>query len=301
MKFSARIKKNLRLWVQVAFTALSNGYLLGFAKGKIYQGASKQICVPGLNCFSCPGAVASCPIGSLQAVIATKQFSFSFYVIGFLMMVGAFAGRFACGWLCPFGLIQDLLYKIPLVKKIKRVPFDGALRYLKYVILAVFVFALPLLAVSESGYGTPWFCEFICPSGTLMAGIPLVAANSGLRQAAGLLFGWKTLLLLTIIVLSVLIYRPFCRYLCPLGAIYGIFNRFSLYRYEIDKEQCTGCGKCAKACKMEVKVWQNPNSAECIRCGECIKHCPEQAIHSTFHRSGSSLSHKTEKNAETKA
>lgn len=282
MKFPAKIKKNLRLWVQIAFTALTNGYLLGFAKGKIYQGASKQICVPGLNCYSCPGAVAACPIGSLQAVIGSKGFGISFYVIGFLMIVGSLAGRFACGWLCPFGLVQDLLHRIPRIRKIKKVPFDRYLRYLKYPVLAVFVIGLPLLLRTESGYGTPWFCELICPSGTLMGGIPLVATNPGLQQIIGVLFGWKMTVLLVIAVLSAMIYRPFCKYLCPLGAIYGIFNRFALYRYEIDRDKCNSCGKCVKTCKMNVNVCQNPNSAECIRCGECIKACPQKAVHSTF-------------------
>ena len=121
------IKRHLRLWVQVLFTALTNGYLLGFTKGKIYRGPSKQVCVPGLNCYSCPGAVGSCPIGSLQAVVGGKDFRFPFYVIGFLMIVGSLMGRFVCGWLCPFGLVQDLLHKIP-VPKLRRVPGDGVLR-----------------------------------------------------------------------------------------------------------------------------------------------------------------------------
>ena len=179
MNWIKKQRKHLRLWVQVLFTALTNGYVIGFTEGKIYRGTSKKLCVPGLNCYSCPGAVGSCPIGSLQAVLGSKNYKFSFYVIGFLMIFGSLMGRFVCGWLCPFGLVQDLLHKIPFIKKIKKVPFDRYLRYLKYVILVVFVIAMPLLLVGESGYGSPWFCKLICPSGTLLGGIPLVAKNPG--------------------------------------------------------------------------------------------------------------------------
>ncbi len=284
MKFIRKVQKNIRLIVQVVFTALTNGYVLGFAKGKIYQGESKKICVPGLNCYSCPGAIGSCPIGSLQAVIGSKNYKFSFYVIGFLMIVGATLGRFVCGWLCPFGLVQDLLYKIPFVKKIRTMPFDKQLRYLKYVIFAVFVVGMPMLLTGYAGYGNPWFCKLICPSGTLFGGIPLVAKNPGLQQIIGFLFGWKMLILVLVVVLSIMIYRPFCKYLCPLGAVYGLFNKFSLYRYEIDKEKCNKCGLCAKKCDMGIKVYEQPNSAECIRCGKCIGSCPKSAIKRVGHK-----------------
>lgn len=286
MKYIKKQISNLRLWVQVIFTALTNGYVLGFAKGKIYQGGSKQVCVPGLNCYSCPGAVGSCPIGSLQAVIGSRNFNVSFYVIGFLMIIGSLMGRFVCGWLCPFGLIQDLLHKIP-IKKIQKVPGDRYLRYLKYVVLAVFVIGMPLLLTGKSGYSSPWFCKLICPSGTLLGGIPLISTNPNLQKVIGVLFNWKMSILVLVVVGSILIYRPFCKYLCPLGAIYGLFNRFSLYRYEIDNSKCTKCGLCHKKCEMGIKVYETPNSAECIRCGKCMKVCPHQAIHTTLQKSKS--------------
>ena len=113
---------------------------------------------------------------------------------------------------------------------------------------------------------------------TLLGGIPLVAKNPGLQRAIGFLFGWKVSILVILLILSTMIYRPFCKYLCPLGAIYGIFNRFSLYHYEIDAAKCTKCGLCAKKCDMGVKVYENPNSAECIRCGKCQVVCPRQNV-----------------------
>ena len=195
-------KKRLRTGVQTAFTALSNGYLVGFLQGKIYTGPTKALCLPGLNCYSCPGALGSCPIGSLQAVLGSRSFSVSFYVLGFLMAVGALWGRFICGWLCPFGLVQDLIYKVPFFKKRKKLPMERFLKTLKYVVLAVFVILLPLFAVDVTGMGDPWFCKYICPSGTLMAGLPLLAANTALRSAAGWLFAWKSAILAVIVALS---------------------------------------------------------------------------------------------------
>lgn len=276
--------KRLRLWVQLAVAAVTNGYLIGFVKGKIFTGWTKQLCVPGLNCYSCPGALGSCPIGSLQAVLGSRNYKFAFYVTGFLMVVGAVFGRFVCGWLCPFGLIQDLLYKIPFFKKLRKLPGDRWLKYLKYVILAGFVILLPLFAVDIVGQGSPWFCKYICPAGTLEGGIPLVSSNPALQAAVGWLFAWKNLLLIALILLSILVYRPFCRYLCPLGAVYGLFNPIAFYRYKIEKNLCTGCKACQKACKLDIPVYEKPNSPDCIRCGACKKTCPQHAICSTFEK-----------------
>ncbi len=272
-------KKNIRLFVQVIFVALTNGYVLGFLKGRIYTGPLKALCVPGLNCYSCPGALGSCPIGSLQAVLASRDYHVSFYLLGFFMVIGSIFGRFVCGFLCPFGLVQDLLYKIPFPFKRKNLPGHRKLVWLKYIVLAVMVIALPLLATDFLGQGKPWFCQYICPSGTLLAGIPLTLTNAPLRNALGFLFQWKVLLLILFVLGSVVFYRPFCKYVCPLGAVYGLFHPIALYRYEVDEESCTHCGKCKKVCGMDIEVWKEPNSRECIRCGECIKACPTCALH----------------------
>lgn len=272
------IKKHIRTIVQVCFAALTNGYAAGFINGKIYKGDLKFVCVPGLNCYSCPGALGSCPIGSFQAVITSKNRFFSFYVVGFLLLFGAFLGRFVCGWLCPFGLVQDLIYKIPFPKKIKKLPGDKILRFLKYVILIGFVIVLPLVAVDAVGQGQPWFCKYICPSGTLFGAVPLVTANPPLREALSWLFTWKILLLVILLIMSVIVYRPFCRYICPLGAVYGLFNKVSLYRYEVKKDICTSCKMCQKQCPMDIPVYKDPNSAECIRCGKCKTVCPHNAL-----------------------
>ncbi len=269
------------LLLRCAFTAVTNGYAQGFLQGKIYRGKLKLICMPGLNCYSCPGALGSCPIGSLQAVLDSGKFRFSCYVLGFLVLFGAVLGRFVCGWLCPFGLVQDLLHKIPLFQKKKNLPGHRVLRWLKFVVLGLFVILLPMTVTGITGMGDPWFCKYLCPSGTLFGGIPLLAANPTLRAAAGLLFDWKMLVLLAVVVLSIKFYRPFCKYLCPLGAIYGLFNPVALYRYRVEESACVHCGSCRQACGMDIPVWEKPNSIECIRCGKCKAACPTGAIHST--------------------
>lgn len=267
-----------RKWVQAIWAFASNAHVQGFWQGKIYKGKMKNVCVPGLNCYSCPGALGSCPIGSMQAVEGSTKYGFSMYVLGFLVLVGLLCGRFICGWLCPFGLIQELLHKIPF-KKIK-VParLNRILSYFKYVVLALFVIILPIVTVNEFGISTPYFCKYICPAGTLEAGIPLLITNPMLRGAAGFLFSWKMVILLAVILFSMMIFRPFCRYICPLGAFYGLFNGISIYRYSVDSDKCTKCGVCSRACKMDIVPYEKPNSPECIRCGECVKACPHKAI-----------------------
>ena len=274
----------IRPWFQAAWFALTNGYATGFLQGKIYRGNSKAICVPGLNCYSCPGALGACPIGALQSVLGSSSFRFSCYVFGFLMLFGTVLGRLICGWLCPFGWVQDLLYKIPVFRKSKKKNLPGHrwLSKLPYVFLLLFVILLPSVVTGITGIGDPWFCKYICPSGTLFAGIPLTAVNEGLQAACGVLFQWKTVLLLIIVALSLKYSRPFCKYVCPLGAIYGCFNPISLYRLKVDQDKCVHCGKCQQACSVDIPVWEKPNSVACIRCGDCKAACPTEAITSTL-------------------
>ena len=265
-----------RGWIQAGATLLTNIHLPNFVKGEIYQGKGKTVCVPGLNCYSCPAASGACPIGSFQSVVGSSKFSFSYYITGFLILLGVLLGRFICGFLCPFGWLQELLHKIPTkklsTKKLK------PLTYLKYVILAVMVVLLPAIIVSDVGIGDPFFCKYLCPQGVLEGAIPLSAVNAGIRAALGSLFTWKLTVLLTVVVLSVLFFRPFCKWICPLGAFYALLNKVSLFQMKVDKNKCVSCGKCARVCKMDVDVTKTPNHTECIRCGMCISACPTDAV-----------------------
>ena len=271
MKITQGIRRKL---IQIAAFGLSNAHAGNFAKGTIYKGPWKQFCNPGLNCYSCPAASAACPIGALQAVTGSMDFSFSFYVVGFLLAVGVLLGRVVCGFLCPFGLIQELIHRIPSPKR--RLP--RWTRALKYVILVVFVGLMPVLLTDFMGMGQPAFCQYICPSGTLLGALPLLAMREELRDALGGLFLLKVFLLAVTLVGCVLVYRFFCKALCPLGAIYGVLNRVSLWRLEVDERKCVHCGKCARVCRMDVDPVRTPDSPECIRCGACAEACPAHAI-----------------------
>lgn len=264
--------------IQILSLIATNSYVQGFLNSTIYKGDTKVVCVPGLNCYSCPGAIGACPIGAMQAVIGSRKYSLSFYVLGLLMAFGIVLGRAVCGLLCPFGFIQDMLYKIKIKKLTVPKKIDSILRYLKYVVLMVMVLILPMFWVNKFGIASPYFCQFICPVGTLEGGIPLIIGNESLREMIGWLFNWKMFLLIVTVVSSMLIYRPFCKYICPLGAIYALFNKFSFYQIKIDRDCCTGCKICEKICKMNVPILKNPNHSECIRCGDCKNACPQNAM-----------------------
>ena len=281
-KFSgvSQTMSRFRGWIQAGATLLTNLHLPNFFKGGLYQGTGKTVCVPGLNCYSCPAASGACPIGAFQAVVGSSKFSFSYYITGFLILLGVLLGRFICGFLCPFGWFQELLHKIP-TKKFSTKRFH-ILTYLKYVILVLFVIVLPMTVVNEVGMGDPFFCKYLCPAGILEGGIPLSLADTGIRASLGWLFTWKSCILLGVVVLSVFFYRPFCKWLCPLGAFYGLCNKISVYRLEVDQSKCTSCGACSRVCQMDVDVFRTPNHAECIRCGDCVAACPHQAITKTF-------------------
>ena len=276
MKSNKNFLARFRGWIQAAATLLTNIHIPNLLKGKIYQGNVKTMCVPGLNCYSCPAATGACPIGAFQAVVGSSKFKFTYYITGFFILLGVLLGRFICGFLCPFGWFQDLLHKIP-GKKLSTAKLKP-LRYLKYVILVVFVILLPAFVTNSLGMGDPFFCKYICPQGVLEGAIPLSLANSGIRAALGHLFTFKFTILALFIILSILFYRPFCKWICPLGAIYSLFNKVSFLKIQVDHEKCVGCQKCSRVCKMDVNVVDTPNHPECIRCGECMKACPTDAI-----------------------
>lgn len=259
---------------QFITTLVYNPFLTNLFNGKLHTGSSKGVCVPGLNCYSCPAAAGSCPLGSLQQNLGNLKKGVNTYVIGSILLFAALFGRFVCGWLCPFGLLQELIYKIPFPKCTKRLRKLG---WLKYVMLVIFVIALPIVISIEKGMGYPAFCKYICPQGTI-GGLFLVGFNETLRSQAHLTFLIKFVILIGILLCSASVFRPFCRFICPLGAIYGLFNKIALIRINHDKTTCTGCGACEKVCPMRLNPVKECNHADCIRCGKCISKCPERSL-----------------------
>jgi len=270
----ARMPSRRKL-VQLYAALLYNAHIKGFLSGEIYMGPLKALCVPGLNCYSCPGAVGACPLGALQNALSASGNRAPYYVLGILLLYGITLGRTVCGWLCPVGWIQELLYKLP-VPKMRKNRVTQALSWLKYGILAVFALALPLW-YGLKGTPLPAFCKYICPAGTLEGTVGLLAhpVNADKFSMLGLLFTRKWVILCLVIGAAAFVYRVFCRFLCPLGAIYGLFNRFCLAGVRVNGSACTACGRCVRTCKMDVK---RVGDRECIHCGECVGDCPEKAI-----------------------
>ena len=268
--------KHKRKLVQLYSAVLYNAYAKGFIKGEIYTGSAKMVCVPGFNCYSCPAAVGACPLGSLQNALAASGNRTGFYVFGILMLWGLMLGRTICGWLCPLGLMQELLHKIP-TPKIKKNSVTHALTYLKYVMLAVFAVAVPLWFGLKQGKAVPGFCKYICPAGTLEGAVGLLSnpGNSDLFGLLGIFFTRKFVIMMIIGLACVFCYRSFCRFLCPLGAIYGMFNRLAVAGVKVDADRCTHCGACAMNCRMDVR---HVGDRECINCAQCMDVCRQGAI-----------------------
>ncbi len=264
-----------RRLIQLYSALLYNAHIKGFATGQIYTGPLKGFCVPGLNCYSCPGAAFACPLGALQNAIAASADRPAFYIVGLLLLFGLFLGRVICGFLCPFGLIQELLHKLP-TKKVKKSPLTRKLTRTKYIILLVFVFLIPILYAIRH-VPLPAFCKYICPAGTLEGAVTLLLhpANGDLRAMVGGLFWLKISVMAIILIACVFIYRAFCRFLCPLGALYGLFSRIALLGIKVDPAGCTDCGACVRVCPNDIR---KAGDSECIHCGQCIDVCPTKAI-----------------------
>ena len=265
-----------RMPAQFLFFILQNPLIKNFFTGNIYQGNLKMICTPGLNCYSCPAAITSCPVGAMQNFLAGTQRGISMFAAGFLLTAGVVFGRFICGYVCPMGLLQDLMYKIKSPKLIMRLRYA---KYIKYIVLVLFVIALPYAVRHNlSELGEPWFCKYICPSGTIFGALPLLTVNGFLRGFIGLQFYIKAAGASFLLFAQVFVYRIFCRTLCPLGAVYSLFNKIAFLRMHHDKSKCSKCGACAKNCAVCIDPVKTPNSPECVRCGKCKTVCREDAL-----------------------
>ncbi len=256
--------EKLRLATQWVTVALMNCYLAVFPGAHIYKGSLRSVCLPVLNCQACPTATTSCPVGSMQHFAAVHKAPL--FLLGVLGLFGLAVGRMACGWICPFGLLQDLLYRIRSAKI--RIP--AVFSMLRYFVLVLLVVLLPY-ATGES-----WF-SMLCPMGTLEAALPWtlwnpVLPSTGFHVATQTAISWffvlKVLILGGFIMLFVVAKRPFCRLVCPVGLFFSFFNRISLLELRV-APGCTGCNRCQEMCPVDIKVYEDPNSGDCIRCLRC--------------------------------
>ncbi|MBU1671882.1 MAG: 4Fe-4S binding protein [Actinobacteria bacterium] len=283
-----------RRWTQIAGTLVANPWFAYFGTRTIYQGSAKGVCLPGFNCYACPLALFSCPIGALQHSMvlirpgatagagdrllgAVRQassvpVSALLYVAGFIGLIGIAVGRLLCGWFCPFGFLQDLLYKIPGPKL--RLP--RWMRYGKYFALFVLAMLIPFIT------GVHWYSR-LCPAGSLEGAIPLqLLPPKGGLPPTGWFFWLKIGILVAFLAWMVVTKRPFCRTACPLGAAWALCSPISLHRMYVDRTACNECQACLKACPVDIEIFEDPGSPECIRCMECKKACPQGAVTSGF-------------------
>ena len=263
-KTYAILRKVRSPFVAVFGLILPNSYFPVATTKQIYDGPLKQTCFPGLNCHACPTALTACPIGILQHFSAIGKVPF--FLLGFLGAIGMAFGRAVCGWVCPFGWIQDQTFKI----KTRKMGIPAFLKQGKYVSLIVLAILLPYFTEAH------WFSR-ICPWGTLSAGIPWMIWNP-INPAFAMpviepgMVGWLYIMKISILVFFLVLFvftsRPFCRTLCPLGAFYSLFNRVSYMRMDVEGV-CVDCNLCVDVCPVQIRIADDPTSPDCIRCLEC--------------------------------
>jgi ferredoxin-type protein NapH len=219
---------------------------------------------PFLYCNGCPFALFGCPIGVIQHFVVLRQIPL--FTLGVLGIYGVLVGRAFCGWACPFGALHDLINAL----RGKKTRNPRRYGYVKYVVLVA------VLAAAWIGMDT-FFCK-ICPSGSLFAAIPFYVLNPNF-QGFSLFFYIHIVTLVATLGLAYVVSHFWCRYLCPLGAIHGAFNRLSLLRIRRDEDRCVGCQVCLQACEMGIEILEEIGvSTDCTLCGRCVEACPEHAL-----------------------
>jgi polyferredoxin len=263
MDMDLNLLRSIAQWISL----IGSNIYLGFFKTKqVYQGPLKSACVPFLNCNSCPSALFSCPVGALQHFMTLRKIPFT--ILGYLLALGLAVGAMTCGWLCPFGFLQDLMVKVPSPK----IKLPKRISELRYWVLVLLVVLVPLMTQET------WYSK-LCPMGTLQAALPWALWNPVIPvygeqvvspSSYGLLFAVKIVILLVFLVLFVVSKRPFCRTACPLGAILGFLNRYSWVQLKVDSANCKDCFGCAKTCPVDLQVGEDPNASTCVRCLKCL-------------------------------
>ena len=232
-----------------------------------------------INCQSCELATGACPLGTFQMSLLHKQIPLA--LIGQLLLTGIISGRLVCGWLCPYGFLSDIFDKLPG----KRMKPPHKIIYFKYAVFFVFL-SSSLIYLFKDRTDSLFYCSFICPAG-FYYGVLEYAFTTGLHALledmpfVHFMLVYHFIIAILVIVGSIKLGgRFYCKYACPLGTIYGLFNRIALIRMSLNRNKCINCRLCEKMCPMQISVRANDHCSQssCILCGRCKNVCPTDKI-----------------------
>ena len=278
-----------RVWVQATF-------LVAWLDPLMLR--MHTVCSPVFHCYSCPLALFACPIGVMANFSALHIFPF--VAVGTLVVIGALFGSFICGWICPFGFLQDLIGKIPT----RKFELPGWMGYTRYVVLVAFVFVVPygvpdwlpekLPSIEAKlqwlndesgwlGYESPLFICSLCPAGALEAAVPNTVRTAIEGEETAWPSTTKTVILVVFLVAMFFTWRPWCTLFCPLGAIYGILNKVSFFFVRFHPAECNDCDRCRSLCHYHGREERRGGDMRCIRCLDCTR-CTAVTLSTSFGR-----------------
>ena len=267
--------------------------------------------LPVLACLGTTSRRIACGIGVIFWALSHNIVPI--VSVGILLTLGALLGRTFCGWVCPFGLVQDIAGYV----KRKHYPItpkgDRELSYIRFALLAVaLLLSLSLFIAhftspaTETTYRRAFRLAddslvcLLCPASPFFVSLPpllyqlataIPAAIKGLPAAwptvpRDPLFWFRIGLLAAILWASVELPRFWCKYLCPLGALLHLIGRHSLLGIRCDRSRCLRCGICARSCPMRLRPFAAPEpvftDGDCIYCLRCVERCPESALKLRF-------------------
>jgi len=196
----------------------------------------------------------------LYPSIVQKVVAFSFFAI--LAVIG---NKVICGWACPFGALQELIYHLPILRKLKtrRVPFvvTNTIRGVLFVVMLLMLFGI---VGRRKGFV---IYHYVNPFNLFNFDIETVSVGVTIVVALVVSFGF---------------YRPFCQFVCPFGLLSWLLERVSIFRVKIDRSRCTNCGACVSVCPLDAakgRIAGKTFPADCFSCARCLNICPFDAIH----------------------
>ena len=183
---------------------------------------------------------------------------------GFFAVLAVIGNKLICGWACPFGALQEIIYHLPILRKIKKrkVPFviSNTIRGALFVVVVLLLFGI---VGGRKGFV---IYHFINPFNLFNLDIETVSVGATILVALVVSFGF---------------YRPFCQFICPFGLLSWVFERLSVFRVKIDYNRCPKCNACVRACPLEAakgRVAGKVFPADCFSCARCLNVCPVDAI-----------------------